>query len=282
VVATNSAGTTTGIDQEFQAGPGAWAAFFHCPVDNPAMLATQGFNVSTGTGTMGFCLSANSTHGSITIGNLTSTTGNTDLQIGIVSQDALGGPFTVIPASKGALVADPVQLSSPVGPVTAVTESAGRPSNFCLLCGIQTDMPILTIPIKIHLENSTLGASCFIGSNQDPILLNPQNTDASSAKSVGAFFSFDANGVPDATPGPDGGLLVTGLVQRDDTFAVPGATGCGSNGSLDSLVDGVAGVPSVSGNNHLVLDDASSSLSFPENGEGGQAFANDWHTAFGG
>jgi DNA-binding beta-propeller fold protein YncE len=282
VVATNSAGTTTGVDQEFQAGPGAWASFSRCPVDDAAMLATQGFNVSAGAGTMGFCLSANSTNGSITIGNLTTTTGNTNLQIGLVSQDALGGPFTVIPPSSGSLVADPVQLSSPVGPATVVTESAGTPSNFCLFCGIEPDQPILTIPIKIHLENSTLGPSCFIGSDTSPILLNPQNTDLSNAKSVGAFFSFDSNGVPDATPGPDGALLVTGLVQRDDTFAVPGAQGCGSHGSLDGLVDSVAGVPSLSGNNHLVLDDASSGLAFPENGEGGQNFANDWHVAFGG
>jgi hypothetical protein len=282
VVATSTAGTTTGVDQEFQAGPGAWTSFFRCPVDDPAMLATQGFNVSTGAGTMGFCLSSNSTHGSISIGNLTTTTGNTNLQIGLVSQDALGGPFTVIPPSTGSLVADPVQLTTPVGPVTAVTESAGTPSNFCLFCGIAADQPILTIPIKIHLESPVLGPNCSIGSKKHPILLNPQNTDLSNAKSVGAFFSFDSNGVPDATPGPDGALLVTGLVQGDDTFSAPGAKGCGPHGSFDSVVDSVAGVPSPSGNNHLVLDDGSSGLAFPENGEGGHDFANDWHVAFGG
>jgi hypothetical protein len=281
VVATNSVGTTTGADQEFQAGPGGWASFSRCPVDDPAMLATQGFNGSTGTGTVGFCLSANSTRGSITIGNLTTTTGNTNLQIGLVGSIDLG-TFTAIPPSTGSLIADPVQVTSPVGPVTAVTESAGTPSNFCLFCGITADQPILTIPIKIQLENPLLGPNCTIGSDQNPILLNPQNTNLSNAKSVGAFFSFGSNGVPDSTPGPDGALLITGLVQGDDTFAVPGATGCGTNGSLDALVDGVAGVPSPSGSNHLVLGDASSGLAFPENGEGGQAFANDWHVAFGG
>jgi hypothetical protein len=282
VVVTTSAGTTTGADHEFQAGPGAWAPFSRCPVDDPTMLATQGFNVSTGTGTIGLCLSASSTHGSIAIGKLTTTTGNTNLQIGLVGSNGLGG-FTVVPPSAGSLVADPVQLTAtPVGPVTAVTESAGTPSNFCLFCGISADQPIITIPIKIHLENPVLGPSCTIGSDQNPILLNPQNTDLSNAKSVGAFFSFDSNGVPDSTPGPDGALLISGLVQADDTFAVPGATGCGPHGSLDGVVDGVAGVPSPSGSNHLVLDDASSSLSFPENGEAGQAFANDWHVAFGG
>jgi hypothetical protein len=281
VVATSSAGTTTGADQEFQAGPGAWASFSRCPVDNPAMLATQGFDSSTGNGTIGLCLSANSTHGSISIGNLTTTTGNTNLQIGLVGANGIG-TLTVVPATKGSLVADPVQLTTPVGSVTAVTEPAGTPSNFCLFCGITADQPIITIPIKIHLENRLLGPNCTIGSDLNPILLNPQNTDLSNAKSVGAFFSFDADGVPDSTPGPDGSLSVTGLVQRDDTFAVPGATGCGPKGSFDALVNRVAGVPSASGLNHLVLDDASSGLAFPENGEGGQAFSNDWHVAFGG
>jgi hypothetical protein len=150
-----------------------------------------------------------------------------------------------------------------------------------LFGGIALGQPIITVPIKIHLANNpTLGPNCFIGSDQDPILLNPQNNDLSNAKTIGAFFSWDPSGVPDVT-GPDGGLLITGIVQGDDTFAVPGATGCGPGGSLDAAVDAVAGVPSPSGSNHLVLADASSSLAFPQNSEDGQAFANDWHTAFG-
>jgi DNA-binding beta-propeller fold protein YncE len=278
VVATSSAGTSTGADQEFQAGPGAWASFFRCPVDDPAMLATNGDFSTLG---LALCLGSNSTHGSITLGNITTTTGNTNLQTGLVDTN---GTFTVIPGGSpaGSLIADPVELSTPVGPVTAITESAGAPSNFNLIAGISTGTPIITVPIKIHLANNpTLGPSCFIGSEQDPILLNPQNNDLSNALSVGGFFSFDAaNGAPDVT-GPDGALLITGLVQGDDTFAVPGATGCGPGGSLDAVVDAVAGLPSPSGSNHLVLDDASSSLAFPQNSENGQAFANDWHVAFG-
>jgi DNA-binding beta-propeller fold protein YncE len=278
VVATSSAGTSTGADQEFQAGPGAWASFFRCPVDDPAMLATNGDFNTLG---LAFCLGSNSTHGSITLGNITTTTGNTNLQTGLID---VNGTFTVIPGGSpaGSLIADPVELSTPVGPVTAITESAGAPSNFNLIAGIVTGTPIITVPVKIHLANNpTLGPSCFIGSEQNPILLNPQNNDLSNALSVGGFFSFDAaNGAPDVT-GPDGALLITGAVQGDDTFAVPGATGCGPGGSLDAAVDAVAGVPSPSGSNHLVLDDASSSLAFPQNMENGQQFANDWHTAFG-
>ena len=113
-----------------------------------------------------------------------------------------------------------MQLDTPVGPVTAITESAGTPSNFNLFAGIALGQPIITVPIKLHLANNpTLGPSCFIGSDQNPILLNPQNNDLSNAKTIGAFFSWDPSGVPDVI-GPDGGLLITGLVQGDDTISI--------------------------------------------------------------
>jgi hypothetical protein len=91
---------------------------------------------------------------------------------------------------------------------------------------------------------------------------------------------FDPGGTPDPN-GPLATIVVTGAVQGDDTFAVPGATGCGANDSLDGTVDAVAGLPSPSGSNHLVLDDASSAVALPINGENGQAFAGQWHIAFG-
>src|SRR5262249_58870743 len=45
VVATNSAGTTTGADQTLQAGPGAWAPVRRCPGDDPALPAAHRVNV---------------------------------------------------------------------------------------------------------------------------------------------------------------------------------------------------------------------------------------------
>ena len=246
------------------------------------MLATQGFNVSTGTGTMGFCLSSNSTHGSISIGNLTTTTGNTSLQVGLVSQDALGGPFTVIPPSAGSLVADPVQLTTPVGPVTAGTESAGTPSNFCLFCGIAADQPILTIPIKIHLQSPVLGPKLLHRLQKAPDPAQPAEHRLVEREERRCVLQLrlerGARCHPRARRCPLGHRIGPG----DDTFAVPGAKGCGTHGSLNTVPDSVVGVPSPSGNNHLVLDDGSSGLAFPENGEGGQDFANNWHVAFGG
>jgi hypothetical protein len=116
-------------------------------------------------------------------------------------------------------------------------------------------MPIITLPIKIHLVGQTvdLGPSCFIGSDMNPIVLHPANTDVSNTQF--AFDNFD----PDGTPNPNGPLsmlVVSGTTQGDNTFAVPGATGCGPNGdgSLDSVVNTVVGLPAPSGTNHLVLN----------------------------
>jgi hypothetical protein len=279
VIATNSAGSTTGADTTFQTPPGDWGPFTRCPVDDPAMLATTG-SISIfggGTGSLGFCVAANSTHGSITIGALTTPTGNTNLQFGTILDESTS-TFSVVAPAGGALIADPVAVLG--GLVTATVESAGTPSNFSLFAGISLGQPIVTVPIKIHLESQgiPLGPNCFIGSDQNPIVLNPENTDLSNAMLKIEF--FDPGGMPDPS-GPLATIVVSGAVQGDDTFAVPGATGCGANDSLDGTVDAVAGLPSPSGSNHLVLDDATSSLAFPFNGENGQAFASQWHIAFG-
>jgi DNA-binding beta-propeller fold protein YncE len=278
VIATNSAGTTTGAEQTFQAGPGDWTPFTRCPVDDPAMLATDG-----GVTTLGLCVASNSSHGSFAIGTTTTLTGNTNLQIGVVINETTG-VTTVVGSPGGALVADPAQVTVGTITVTATVESAGLPSNFNFIAGIELGVPIITIPIKIHLESLPgaavdLGPSCFIGSDQAPILLNPENTDLSNAQTK--FEMFD----PDGTPDPNGTLetiVVTGAVQGDNTFAVPGAQGCGPNGdgSLNAAVNAVVGLPSPTGSNHLVLDDAGSFIAAPINGQTGVEFSAEWHSVF--
>ena len=151
MVATNSAGTTTGADQTFQAGPGAWTPFNRCPVDDPAMLATDGVTLAS------LCVASNSTHGSITIGTLPPTiTGNSNLQGGLVA-DLNNGIFTFIGALGGSLIADPATVTAGGVTVLATVESAGTPTDFDLLAGISLGMPIVTLPIKIHLVSQTMG-----------------------------------------------------------------------------------------------------------------------------
>ena len=79
------------------------------------------------------------------------------------------------------------------------------------------------------------------------------------------FEMFD----PDGTTNPNGALsslLVSGTTQGDSTFSVPAVSGCGPNGdgSFDTTVNAVVGLPSPSGTNNLVLDDAGSALMLPD------------------
>jgi len=272
-IAVNSQGTTIGADQTFIGGPGAWTPFDRCPVDDPAMLATDGVT------TVSICIASNSTHGSIQIGVLSPTaTGNSNLQGGLVG-DLNSGIFTFIPPTGGALVGDPVIVTVGSVSATATIQSAGTPTDFDLLAGLSVGMPILTLPTKIHLTNGSpvdLGPNCFIGSEVDPMVLHPANTDISGA--MLAFDTFNPDGTIDPN-GPLTALVVSGTVQGDDTFAVPVAQGCSAG--LDPVINALVGLPSPSGTNHLVLNDASSALALPSTTMTGQQFANAWHTGFG-
>ena len=223
-------------------------------------------------------MASNSSHGSITIGNLTTPTGNINLQLGVVATAA--GEYTAVAPPDGAIVAAPAQITVGTAVVTATVEPAGPPSNFSLVAGLGEGEPIVTLPIKIHLESQALGLGpdCFIGSDEDPIVLNPENTDL--LNSTFFFTRFNATGNAD----PNGLLetvVIGGAVQGDSSFAVPAAQGCGTNDSLDGLVNAVAGLPSPAGNNTLVLDDATNAVVLVANGTTGPQFSEEWHTAFG-
>lgn len=166
--------------------------------------------------------------------------------------------------------------------VTATVESAGPPSNFSIANQFEVGQPIITLPVKVHLQNPLLGSNCYIGTNSDPIVLHPVNLTAPKFTSQSGL--FDANGTPD----PNGPLEALVLVanEGDSSFAAPGATGCG--GVLSPVVDAAVnlkdGLPSPSGSNSVVLNNATSDLitfwcaaCFAPNE--GQALSTDWHSA---
>ena len=107
------------------------------------------------------------------------------------------------------------------------------------------------VPIKVHLHNdAVLGPNCYIGSNADPIVLNLVETPTSS---------------PQLTSGGPGGnaIISTGVEVADNTFAVPGANGCGLLGALDAALDLKVGLPSPSGKNSALIDQNGESRSCP-------------------
>lgn len=277
---------------------GHWAPFTRCPVDDPAMLATNG------TVTIARCLAADSPNGSIKLGNTTAQTGGSDLQFGLV-EDRSTATFTIIAPSDGAIVAAPAQvpggllgLMCPSGVplvsavcqqatdndlnnVTAVVQAAGRPTDFDLGAGLTTGRPILSLPVKVQLQNPLLGSTCFIGSDADPIVLRPQNLTAATS---GAIEAFDGDGTLNHPNGPLFRITQRGMTQGDTSFAVPGATGCGVLGLLSPAINLKTGLPSAAGNNSLVLNDASTYLAgFNNPGSAapdeGRRLSEFWHSA---
>lgn len=288
-----SLGTATAAEPALN---GAWAPFTRCPVDAPAMLAADGFDKTPQ------CVVSTSASGSIKLGKTTVVTGKTNLQIGVV-QNADGTSSVVAPPS-GALVADSATVpggllglmcpsnipvitgicetleNSSLNKITATMESVGAPYAFDQTAGVLTDMPIVALPVRIHLENPLLGGKCYIGTAANPILLRPENRNYPE---FGMSF-FQGDGTPDEA-GEMSRIDLTGATQNDSAFAVPGATGCGLNvGLINAAVNAKTGLPSASGNNSLTLDDTQThltGLNAPGTAapEAGRMLAENWHSA---
>ena len=269
---------------------GLWAPFTRCPVDAPPLLATNGVDSDP------LCIAATSPDGEIKLGNTTSTTGATNLQIAGVADDGVVAPL--IQPAGGALVSEPVNVpggllglmcpsdiplvsalcatitDSELNRVTATVAMAGEPSGFSTTAGLFQGRPIVTLPVKVNLDHPLLDPNCSIGSEAQPIILQPSNTVRPTAASARA----DLNG----TPNPQGVLtrISTAATQGDNTFAVPGAQNCGLFGLIDQAINLQQGLPSPSGNNYLVLNSAQSFIM--TSGVApvtGQQFSDGWHSA---
>jgi len=141
-------------------------------------------------------------------------------------------------------VTSSIELAGPITPATAVDPTATKaffcatgPLGSCF--GAPSRSSVLRVPIKVHLRNITLGPNCYIGSNANPIVLNLQETPTSAPVQSGA----------------GNAIIVSGVEVADDTFAVPGASGCGLLGTLDPAVDLKVGLPSPSGRNAALIDE---------------------------
>lgn len=274
---------------------GDWAPFNRCPVTSPAMLK------ASGTKNTPDCVASSSASATIKIGNLAPVTSQSDLQFGLLSNSS---GFKIISPSEGseqsAPVSEPGGLSGLICPstnptvahickelskngklnkVTATLESAGYASNFSLDAGLSSGIPIVTLPVKIHLQNSFLGPNCFIGTHANPIILHPENATTPSVSAE----SFDGNGTPDPS-GVMTAIFSTGGTQQDTSFSVPAATNCGTGGKLTKPINRKAGLPAVTGKNSLVLTNASAFLAGLTNPaaaapNAGLDLSNDWHSA---
>jgi hypothetical protein len=252
----------------YPAPGGIYAPFTNCPLLNPLMQESLGGN-ATG------CIAGVSDSGSIKIGNITTPvthpviaqfgvwdppppnmpnqfTGGilpplNGLSAQLVSAPelvpggllkALGCPSTNATVEK--LCQEAQHLPKRFLNVYAEAKSAGPITNFQLTTWTQ--------PLKFKLINPLLGRYCYIGSDDNPVVVNPMLTGK-------LVEEVDPN--PKAHP--DTAVLeIKDASATDDTFTAPGVTGCGPGGSaniaVDLAIDTTVGLPSASGTSSLTLN----------------------------
>jgi len=108
------------------------------------------------------------------------------------------------------------------------------------------------LPVKVKLSNPFLGSNCYLGSNSNPMKLNfttgttappPPNKPISGSPGT---FAEEAEGTI---------ISQKGVKLVDNSFAAPGANGCGGLFSflVDPFVNSIVGVPSAAGTNTGIL-----------------------------
>jgi len=289
VALSSNTGTSAGTNMRSGGYPppgGIYTGFTNCPVKNALMHETassvsdpaaQGVSLAA-------CTAGNAVSGALKIGNITTAvTQRVNVQFGFsaVPNAAPGGentgglspPQTVLPPPAGlsAILATrpdlvPESLTTALGcpssnatveslcqqaqshggmfnQVFALAQEAGPITNFGLVNWTQR--------AKFQLINPLLGRNCYIGSDENPVVLNPQ-------------LSIDPGGQllvkPDPNPArhPDTEVLdITAATASDNTFSAPAVSGCGPGGlanvPVDEAIDASAGLPAAPGTNSLSL-----------------------------
>ena len=234
--------------------PSPYAVFSDCPTSNPAV---------------GTCLYSDTTSGSFTIGNTTVTIGSTPIifQGGLqtspsgyqffdatdgntLSQVPLTVPGGLLGLTPPSLFPLPLQgiienAINSVNTVTATAQLVGTPS-FNPVNFLTGNGSAVSLPVRIHLSNPFLGSGCYIGSSSDPVTLDLTTGTTSPPASVAPLTGSHGT----LTALHDGGLIeASNVLIVGNTFAVPGASGCG--GLLSALVDPVVdlktGIPAAPG-----------------------------------
>ena len=246
---------------------GEFAVFAQCPLSNPSLSA---------------CLWAKSESGEFVAGKQkVPITNPITLQGGLIENEETGA-LTFVAAANGVTISHSPQtvpgglaglinckeikeiieriacevfFENGVTGATETTELAAPASSI----GINESNLLsetgtaLSLPVKVHLENPFLGSSCYLGSNTHPIVI--EFTTGTTAPPL-----------PNKPiKGKKGEISVVGEGQIlkisnnslvNNTFAAPGATGCGGfliELLLDPIINAKLGLPAAAGNNTAIL-----------------------------
>jgi hypothetical protein len=111
----------------------------------------------------------------------------------------------------------------------------------------------LELPVKVHLENPFLGSSCYLGSNAHPIVIafttgttSPPEPNKPIKGKLGTITVVGGGQI----------LKISNNSLVNNSFAAPGATGCGGfliELLLDPIINAKLGIPAAAGHNTAIL-----------------------------
>jgi hypothetical protein len=142
--------------------------------------------------------------------------------------------------------------------VTATTELVANSSNPAILnlaAIFLEEGTGLTLPVRVHLKNTLLGESCYIGSEASPVQLRlttgttkPPAPNKPIKGKLGTGFEEEEKGQEK--------LVVENNSLVDNSFSAPVAEGCGGIFAflLDPIVNSKVGLPSAAGKNTAILN----------------------------
>ncbi|MGA9284991.1 MAG: hypothetical protein WBV85_06065 [Solirubrobacteraceae bacterium] len=115
----------------------------------------------------------------------------------------------------------------------------------------------LSLPVRVHLENTFLGSKCYVGSSGKPV--NIELTTGETSPPLPNKAIKGSLGEPEFKD--EGNLLVLKKNELvNNSFSAPGAEGCGSQilfgiftGLIDEAVNAEIGLPSAAGNNTAIF-----------------------------
>jgi hypothetical protein len=229
--------------------PAGLAKFSHCPVDNPAVTLCLYSATASTTFEIGSTVVSSTSPTTLSFGVKFNKAGQPTVVLPDDGSQALQSPATPLPGGlsgiPGAPGGGPLEVDVTPQLVGLPTLNLGA-----LLTGTGTG---LTLPIDVAVSNPLLGTDCTIADQADPIALN-LTTGTTNPPSP----NVPITGSPGTVKGKANGLLnFRGMKLVDNSFAVPGAYNCGTDGILDPILDLDKQLPSAAGSNTAILQGSS-------------------------
>jgi hypothetical protein len=232
-------------------GVGATVAAW-CALGGSALAAFPNFTgCPTGLPTNSACIDVQSQSGEIIIkGFHVPLDHSLEIRGAIRSTDASFVPAT----GTNGFIAQPVnvpggllgiELPIELNLITATAELAGPSSSIV----VNPSNLSISLPMKVRLSNPLIGSGCYIGTDRAPVrvnLITGTTSPPSPNRPISGHFGESS--------ASEGVIFFRGNLNVENSFSVPGASGCGFLGILNPLINLKLKLPSAAGNNTISVE----------------------------